>query len=155
MVCSTHVEMFPTSAANANSAERLLHACGDVSLMVMSSSEFGRFAPRMWRCFLLRPLRLRLTYVCSTHVEMFPQEERSEHSYERLLHACGDVSLQKLSIKHRRWFAPRMWRCFSRMKPRTTLSSVCSTHVEMFHLPQCEKELYACLLHACGDVSEI
>ena len=71
-----------------------------------------RFAPRMWRCFKLKSASDSAFFVCSTHVEMFLGRDAGYTSGRRLLHACGDVSLETDKFEDSSGFAPRMWRCF-------------------------------------------
>ena len=112
IVCSTHVEMFHTPVWPCGAWVSLLHACGDVSYIRTVVDEYFKFAPRMWRCFLISFECLASHLVCSTHVEMFPASRSSSASGRRLLHACGDVSSPRYPGGHRKQFAPRMWRCF-------------------------------------------
>ena len=71
-ICSTHVEMFPPHQAPAHPRPDLLHACGDVSKLVLRDINLIRSAPRMWRCFLGHLVVGKTEGICSTHVEMFP-----------------------------------------------------------------------------------
>ena len=111
-VCSTHVEMFPRPTMAHRLSAGLLHACGDVSACMVELPKAHLFAPRMWRCFLADDLLRCECDVCSTHVEMFLGGHRFQVSGVRLLHACGDVSRLLTTLKERKRFAPRMWRCF-------------------------------------------
>ena len=111
-VCSTHVEMFLTSLYQAVDDPGLLHACGDVSYTIGDVWGWAKFAPRMWRCFLLLAPAHLSTPVCSTHVEMFLPHHVTIWLILRLLHACGDVSGQWAQGQQTARFAPRMWRCF-------------------------------------------
>ena len=71
-ICSTHVEMFPNIYKIFDTVADLLHACGDVSIVVNDFPSCPESAPRMWRCFSDRT----------------PLSPSSVH----LLHTCGDVS---------------------------------------------------------------
>ena len=95
-VCSTHVEMFPRSYPKTGCRSRLLHACGDVSAMPISTSSRERSAPRMWRCFYSSSFFCKAASVCSTHVEMFLTDSAGQPIARGLLHACGDVSSSHL-----------------------------------------------------------
>ena len=89
----------------------------------------------MWRCFpVTYPMDCGVT-VCSTHVEMFLLGNNPLQFSLGLLHACGDVSNTIVLPGGVLSFAPRMWRCFTRIHPR-----VVQAHG---------------LLHACGDVSAL
>ena len=107
----------------------------------------------MWRCFSVSPIGVGKGAICSTHVEMFRLIEDGRTSLSDLLHACGDVSIAALIWSHTLSSAPRMWRCFSVLKSTSSLSVICSTHVEMFPVRFPEKGTRQDLLHACGDVS--
>ena len=72
LVCSTHVEMFPSIMPVTINCASLLHACGDVSFEGSSDAPAYPSAPRMWRCFHSSMMHLAFHSVCSTHVEMFP-----------------------------------------------------------------------------------
>ena len=132
-ICSTHVEMFPSVRHRMSSR--------------MES------APRMWRCFQPSAGAYEQGLICSTHVEMFLGLTDRSREGCNLLHACGDVSLD------RRWTyffvrsAPRMWRCFYRSADLVAHLVICSTHVEMFQRAEVDIKLERNLLHACGDVS--
>ena len=111
-VCSTHVEMFPAYAYLEFRLARLLHACGDVSVLVCGDDPCRAFAPRMWRCFSSYVHDYQICGVCSTHVEMFLPGAEHKRMESRLLHACGDVSKFMKIYSAVARFAPRMWRCF-------------------------------------------
>ena len=132
-VCSTHVEMFPSSLSSAFHSMGLLHACGDVSNRTHYLNSPQMSAPRMWRCFL--------------------RNDRFMFLDNRLLHACGDVSAPAGSWRRKGKSAPRMWRCFCALSTKWILRRVCSTHVEMFPSPLAQLSWMISLLHACGDVS--
>ena len=91
--------------------------------------------------------------VCSTHVEMFPDHDERTEEEVRLLHACGDVSIEAGDVAIDNAFAPRMWRCFQRQQAEKQGCHVCSTHVEMFLSIWPIHRAPMSLLHACGDVS--
>ena len=153
IVCSTHVEMFLKRKSHILLLFCLLHACGDVSAIWPIFTYYIWFAPRMWRCFFSKITEKRKIIVCSTHVEMFPAQESKRARYMRLLHACGDVSLQRIRRFYLRRFAPRMWRCFPLLLQHKDDGKICSTHVEMFLHTVTLIAYDHCLLHACGDVS--
>ena len=94
-VCSTHVEMFLGLTRPHETLAGLLHACGDVSIILISHEDMSKFAPRMWRCFCQVCCISWSCWVCSTHVEMFLHEHIGYVAIICLLHACGDVSRQK------------------------------------------------------------
>ena len=91
-VCSTHVEMFPEKAVLMLSKPGMLHARGDVSLIVCQKSKMDEYAPRTWRCFYIEIKAEEREVVCSTHVEMFPGQATFGISCGSMLHARGDVS---------------------------------------------------------------
>ena len=153
VVCSTHVEMFLESLEFCQEGLCLLHACGDVSMHERSNSSPGRYAPRMWRCFLLISATYQLRKVCSTHVEMFLSTRSIFYINDSLLHACGDVSKTAEASGWDESFAPRMWRCFLPFVSALRSCQVCSTHVEMFLTSRFSQDVKSSLLHACGDVS--
>ena len=111
-VCSTHVEMFLAGLYLTSAGVSLLHACGDVSIILISHEDMSKSAPRMWRCFFSISTVLTFDEVCSTHVEMFLTLTGARPSRIGLLHACGDVSRQVPSPSSAAGSAPRMWRCF-------------------------------------------
>ena len=111
-VCSTHVEMFPTSCRSWRRRLSLLHACGDVSYGFNIPPFQLAFAPRMWRCFSSAASSFVYVVVCSTHVEMFLQPGPPDPTTMSLLHACGDVSEPPEVRTAVYKLAPRMWRCF-------------------------------------------
>ena len=152
-VCSTHVEMFLKLCTSHELSRRLLHACGDVSMLRVRKRMHLLFAPRMWRCFCDLRSSVYLIPVCSTHVEMFLNFIVLNCFRMSLLHACGDVSRNQLSHITVKLFAPRMWRCFPYGIPKVIATFVCSTHVEMFPEAAMTELHRVCLLHACGDVS--
>ena len=133
-ICSTHVEMFLISVAQAVNSGNLLHACGDVSSLHCVKSSPYRSAPRMWRCFRACSPPLPYSGICSTHVEMFLLILATFLLAGYLLHACGDVSDAQYADDARRESAPRMWRCFHFCWNHPLLEVICSTHVEMFLL---------------------
>ena len=113
LICSTHVEMFPTRCCAWRSSSDLLHACGDVSTVPRPLDQLGESAPRMWRCFRTGAegvveaeesaprmwrcfhagaLETPVSKICSTHVEMFLWATMRMIGGAHLLHACGDVS---------------------------------------------------------------
>ena len=147
--------MFPPSEYLQGPEQSLLHACGDVSALLLFHHHFHRSAPRMWRCFhdMQRPSDHR--GVCSTHVEMFPWRSPTGRYWPRLLHACGDVSSGYLGSYCIDLSAPRMWRCFYKKDLNRLRLAVCSTHVEMFLPYSVRLSSWEGLLHACGDVSTI
>ena len=112
LVCSTHVEMFLQWKRKMILTSCLLHACGDVSVGMLSFISFPPSAPRMWRCFYAMAMENLSLVVCSTHVEMFPNRSSCLRRPKGLLHACGDVSSTIRVIIPRAMSAPRMWRCF-------------------------------------------
>ena len=111
-VCSTHVEMFLSIRHFATNRLGLLHACGDVSVLVDRTK-----VP---------------STVCSTHVEMFLSDCNGHREEPCLLHACGDVSNKVFNQPLGVSSAPRMWRCFPSLSEIQKIHDVCSTHVEMF-----------------------
>ena len=136
-------------------SDGLLHACGDVSLASASTQPQPQFAPRMWRCFGFFEIYSLIAVVCSTHVEMFLRIRKPRMPILGLLHACGDVSGTASGCRGAGLFAPRMWRCFLKIRLRSSLTGVCSTHVEMFPASSRILQPASCLLHACGDVSQL
>ena len=150
-VCSTHVEMFLSFAPTSRRLPRLLHACGDVSMIRNVQADAEEFAPRMWRCFPIITLRIALSSVCSTHVEMFLRRVHHVQGHGGLLHACGDVSFSRFKHGILQGFAPRMWRCFLHVEGEIGKADVCSTHVENFSIIIYHKSHL--IAPRCGDVS--
>ena len=111
-VCSTHVEMFPSTIGLKNGLSGMLHARGDVSASAGLSGSQKEYAPRTWRCFILSVSLSMYSCVCSTHVEMFPKSDFLSPEFFRMLHARGDVSIEESAIVARVTYAPRTWRCF-------------------------------------------
>ena len=98
-VCSTHVEMFPSTSTITSGKGSMLHARGDVSSSLHCSILTLEYAPRTWRCFFLTHEEARRHIVCSTHVEMFLKCFLSLVMKVSMLHARGDVSiLQKMTL---------------------------------------------------------
>ena len=115
-ICSTHVEMFPSSNKYVMPRPNLLHACGDVSFSRFRHGILQGSAPRMWRCFLRLVHGAEALGICSTHVEMFLSVVPLPPKRSNLLHACGDVSLEQRQRHRGGRSAPRMWRCFLYMQ---------------------------------------
>ena len=147
--------MFLSASAYKEAQSSFLHACGDVSLCMATLIRRVAFSPRMWRCFhFLSPL-FPFGRVFSTHVEMFLVLYPPAMKAYRFLHACGDVSMQRLYDVGGLRFSPRMWRCFHKRSQGNERRQVFSTHVEMFPSSTLLFFLGAGFLHACGDVSDI
>ena len=118
-VCSTHVEMFLSVTSLKSTASGMLHARGDVSARFTKDDPDYEYAPRTWRCFYQAQLEAKARGVCSTHVEMFLADEAFLIDSHRMLHARGDVSMRLWIDRHILVYAPRTWRCFFRVAPRT------------------------------------
>ena len=109
-ICSTHVEMFPFHRCHGRPHRDLLHACGDVSKLVLRDINLIRSAPRMWRCFSSSLSLASISAICSTHVENF-----------------SIIFYHKSHL-----IAPRMWRCFLLYQRFIAQCFDCSTYVEIF-----------------------
>ena len=127
------MEMFRTEEVSDDASGSFLHACGDVSLLLVSNNLSAA--------------------VFSTHVEMFPGQQIIIIRIVCFLHACGDVSSKLRFTQNHKKFSPRMWRCFFLCSLPYSRKEVFSTHVEMFPRHRRLSTAQGCFLHACGDVS--
>ena len=131
----------------------MLHARGDVSPEVLALTTTYLYAPRTWRCFHHDRRYTTDAEVCSTHVEMFLDDERQSEICAGMLHARGDVSVTLSGLQFYHSYAPRTWRCFSLGFGQRLTETVCSTHVEMFPSRSSLDHQDQSMLHARGDVS--
>ena len=152
-VFSTHVEMFLSFCRMRYRFLSFLHARGDVSSEFLQIGSTEEFSPRTWRCFQCSWYSSGPCWVFSTHVEMFLSTRILAFLLLRFLHARGDVSQETLNLGSGDLFSPRTWRCFPMTALSASLTSVFSTHVEMFLLVSICTRLTHCFLHACGDDS--
>ena len=132
----------------------LPHACGGVSLDILTVSVYSQSSPRLWGCFRTANSRISGQSVFPTPVGVFLQAVLAALEPISLPHACGGVSVSELQFVEREMSSPRLWGCFQAYVSDGAHGTVFPTPVGVFLRFTDIAPDTAGLPHACGGVSQ-
>ena len=152
-VFPTPVGVFPEHGIATQSMQRLPHARGGVSLLLLAMAGVMLSSPRPWGCFWDRKAARKRLVVFPTPVGVFPLISSIQTINVSLPHARGGVSCAGSARSGAGLSSPRPWGCFCRESDSRSGAAVFPTPVGVF-LPKNYSNLRAvCLPHARGGVS--
>ncbi len=152
-VFPTQVGVFPMPTPFIGRAQRLPHAGGGVSELIIDVEDTEQSSPRRWGCFQTAAIIAAHHPVFPTQVGVFLQTRLDIAIQRRLPHAGGGVSVKHDGCHPYSWSSPRRWGCFQSGDGVFQCVHVFPTQVGVFLPAPLTVSVINCLPHAGGSVS--